>query len=146
MEPELAARAAPAAAALEEQQQRPDERSVECALPGVQGAVRYEERYIAMPRAPAGAYLACRVFAGASERKFSLQPPPVVVYVHPWAVMGGAQEMLLRRAALLAREQCLRVVTVDLRGAGGSRGATASLRGGPEVEDVRAVLALARQV
>ena len=96
-----------------------------------------------MPRAPAGAYLACRVFAEASERRVSA---PVVVYIHPWAVMGGAQEMLLRRAALLAREQCLRVVTVDLRGAGGSRGATASLRGGPEVEDVRAVLALARQV
>ena len=112
-----------------------------------------------MPRAPAGAYLACRVFAEASERRVSAAraprgeqdgerdaQPPVVVYIHPWAVMGGAQEMLLRRAALLAREQCLRVVTVDLRGAGGSRGATASLRGGPEVEDVRAVLALARQV
>ena len=99
-----------------------------------------------MPRAPAGAYLACRVFAEASERRVSPSNPPVVVYVHPWAVMGGAQEMLLRRAALLAREQCLCVVTVDLRGAGGSRGATASLRGGPEVEDVRAVLALARQV
>ena len=112
-----------------------------------------------MPRAPAGAYLACRVFAEASERRVSAARaprgeqdgereahPPVVVYIHPWAVMGGAQEMLLRRAALLAREQCLCVVTVDLRGAGGSRGATASLRGGPEVEDVRAVLALARQV